>query len=67
MWTMIGTYNYFLYTNDTGFIELNWSKYLKAMAFINAKVGANGILVANGEGDWGRWKYAKDGSAPNML
>jgi hypothetical protein len=28
MWTMIGTYNYFLYTNDTNFLASNWQGYI---------------------------------------
>lgn len=72
MWTMIGTYNYFLYTKDTEFLALNWPRYLKAMDFIYGKVTASGLLNATGTGDWGRLKYSTDehsteAAAANML
>ncbi|KAE8331995.1 Six-hairpin glycosidase [Aspergillus sergii] len=38
MWSMIGTYNYLLYTNDTSFLSKNWNKYQKAMDYIYNKV-----------------------------
>ena len=38
MWTMIGTYNYILYTNDTEFLTSNWLGYQLAMKYITSKV-----------------------------
>lgn len=49
MWTMIGTYNYLLYSNDTTFLQENWSKYLLAMKFIYGKVGPSGLLNVTGQ------------------
>ncbi|PKX94663.1 Six-hairpin glycosidase [Aspergillus novofumigatus IBT 16806] len=40
MWTMIGTYNYVLFSNDTDFLSANWQKYQAAMDFIYGKTGA---------------------------
>ena len=37
MWSMIGTYNYVLYTNDTDFLLENWASYLHAMESISDK------------------------------
>ncbi|KAK8213426.1 hypothetical protein M8818_002726 [Zalaria obscura] len=37
MWTMIGTYNYLLFTNDTAFLEQNWNGYLRAMEARSSK------------------------------
>lgn len=57
MWTMIGTYNYLLYTNDTDFLDTNWDGYLRAMDFIYGKVTyASGLLNASGTRDWARWQ-----------
>lgn len=56
MWTMIGTYNYVLYTNDTAFLAYNWAGYQRAMAFITAKqkqADAN-LLDVTGVRDWAR-------------
>jgi hypothetical protein len=54
MWTMIGTYNYILYTNDTDFLDKNWAGYLKAMTYIYGKVDASGLLEVTMFGDWAR-------------
>ncbi|KAK3316059.1 Six-hairpin glycosidase-like protein [Apodospora peruviana] len=57
MWTMIGTYNYLLYTNDTAFLRKNWSSYLRAMTYIYAKVRSPlGLLNVTGTRDWARWQ-----------
>ena len=67
MWTMIGTYNYLLYTNDTDFLEMNWPKYLQAMDFIYGKVDESGLLNVTGLRDWARWQTGFNGSEPNMM
>ncbi|CAN8097867.1 unnamed protein product [Discula destructiva] len=55
MWTMIGTYNYLLYTNDTDFLALNYAGYLRAMDFIYGKVlEPGGLLNVSGVRDWAR-------------
>jgi uncharacterized protein (DUF608 family) len=51
MWTQIGTYNYFLHTNDIAFLTTNWPKYERAMRFILAKVDATGLLNVTGTRD----------------
>lgn len=57
MWTMIGTYNYLLYSNDTAFLDTNWDGYLRAMDFIYGKVTyPSGLLNASGTRDWARWQ-----------
>lgn len=67
MWTMIGLYNYFLYTNDVDFITVIWPKYLKAMDFIYSKVASSGLLNATGTGDWARYSTATNGSEPSVM
>lgn len=54
MWTMIGTYNYLLYTNDTDFLAQNYAGYLHAMDYIYGKVLAPGLLNVSGVRDWAR-------------
>jgi len=57
MWSLIGTYNYVLYTNDTAFLQRNWPKYLRAMAYIRAKQSyPSGLLKVTGTRDWARWQ-----------
>lgn len=67
MWSMIGTYNYLLYSNDTSFLLQNWSKYLKAMNFIYGKVGSSGLLNVTGIRDWARWQQGFNNSEANMI
>ncbi|KAI1263200.1 glycoside hydrolase family 78 protein [Xylariaceae sp. FL1019] len=56
MWTMIGIYNYVLYSGDTDFLSSIWTKYVAAMDFITGKIDANnGLLdVTSIPADWGR-------------
>ena len=67
MWTMIGTYNYVLYTNDTEFLQYNWPRYLRAMKYIHAKVGESGLLNVTGTRDWARWQQGFNNSEANMM
>jgi hypothetical protein len=67
MWTMIGTYNYLLYTNDMDFLLLNWAKYKHAMTFIYAKVQPSGLLNTTGTRDWTRWQTGWNNSEANMM
>lgn len=67
MWTMIGTYNYMLYTNDAAFVRQNWDRYLRAMNYIYGKVGTNGLLIQTGTRDWARWQTGFNNSEANMI
>ncbi|WYZ46009.1 hypothetical protein EsH8_IX_000234 [Colletotrichum jinshuiense] len=68
MWTMIGAYNYVLFSGDLPWLADNWATYLRAMDYISAKVlPETGILNATATGDWARYINSMNGSAPNML
>lgn len=67
MWTMIGTYNYMMYNNDTAFLQQNWAKYQRAMDYILAKVGPSGLLNVTGTRDWGRWQTGFNMSEAQMI
>ncbi|EUC35382.1 glycoside hydrolase family 78 protein [Bipolaris zeicola 26-R-13] len=67
MWTLIGTYNYMLYTGDADFVLKNWAKYLKAIDYIYAKVDSSGLLNQTGIRDWGRWNTGSNNTAANVL
>jgi uncharacterized protein (DUF608 family) len=45
---MIGTYNYFLYTNDTAFLASNWEGYQLAMQYITGKIDDSALLNVTG-------------------
>jgi len=67
MWTMIGTYNYMLYTNDSAFVLQNWPRYLRAMTYIYGKVGPSGLFNQTGTRDWARWQTGFNNSEANMI
>lgn len=68
MWSMIGTYNYLLYTNDTAFLARNWAGYLAAMDHIYAKVQpSSGLLNVTGTRDWARWQTGFNMSEAQMI
>jgi hypothetical protein len=67
MWTMIGTYNYMLYTADSTFVLQNWSKYLRAMTYIYGKVQPSGLFNQTGTRDWARWQTGFNNSEANMI
>jgi hypothetical protein len=69
MWTMIGTYNYMLYTDDITFVQMNWPKYLKAMEYIYAKVDVDtsGLMNQTGTRDWARWQTGFNNTEANVI
>ncbi|KAK7536990.1 putative alpha-L-rhamnosidase B [Phyllosticta citribraziliensis] len=67
MWTMIGTYNYVLFTNDMGFLDTNWDRYLRAMDYVYGKVGETGLLNVSGTRDWARLGQGWNNSEANMI
>ncbi|KAI0452401.1 Six-hairpin glycosidase-like protein [Xylaria acuta] len=68
MWTLIGTYNYVVYENDTDFLALNWDRYQKAIEYIYGKVDdASGLLIVSGTRDWARWGQGFNNSEANII
>jgi hypothetical protein len=54
MATMIGTYGYFLWTNNQDWLNMIYPNYQAAMSFITAKIDSTGLLKVTGINDWGR-------------
>ncbi|TKA77205.1 hypothetical protein B0A55_02579 [Friedmanniomyces simplex] len=68
MWTMIGTYNYVLYTNDTAFLESHWAQYQFAMEYVYNKVlEPLGLLNVTGTRDWARNQQGGNNTEANMI
>ncbi|KAI1278243.1 Six-hairpin glycosidase-like protein [Xylaria sp. FL0933] len=68
MWTLIGTYNYVLYTNDTDFLALNWNRYKKAVDYIYGLVDEkSGLLSVTGTRDWARLGQGFNNSEANVI
>ncbi|KAF9477417.1 Six-hairpin glycosidase [Pholiota conissans] len=53
-WTLIGTYNYFLYSGDLDWLQTVWANYTKAVAFLEGKVDSTGLMDVTGLRDWAR-------------
>ncbi|KAF2098417.1 Six-hairpin glycosidase [Rhizodiscina lignyota] len=67
MWSMIGTYNYVLFTDDIAFLQENWAKYLHAMEYIYGKVLPPGLLNVTGTRDWARWQQGWNNTEANII
>lgn len=68
MSTLIGTYDYMVFSGDTAFLNSNWGKYKSAVSFVTNKIDGTGMMNVNGPNNWGRTAgsggHATDG---NML
>lgn len=69
MWTMIGTYNYMLFTNDSSFLTPRWTNYTRAMNYIYNKVlpAPSGLLNVTGIRDWARWQQGFNNTEANFI
>lgn len=67
MWTLIGVYNYILYTGDVDWMAEIWPRYVKAMTYASDLVGDLGIVAVNGTADWARWLYSDERASASML
>ncbi|KAJ4481892.1 Six-hairpin glycosidase [Lentinula aciculospora] len=53
-WTLIGSFNYYLYSGDNEWLSTIWQNYTLAVAFIEGKVDSSGLLNVTGLRDWAR-------------
>jgi hypothetical protein len=53
-WTLIGSYNYYLFSGDDEWLSTIWANYTLAVAFIEGKVDSTGLLDVTGLRDWAR-------------
>jgi hypothetical protein len=68
MWTLIGTYYYMLYTNDTTFLDANWQSYERAVEYTLAKVlQPLGLLNVTGTRDWARVTQGGNNTEANVI
>ncbi|KII85113.1 glycoside hydrolase family 78 protein [Plicaturopsis crispa FD-325 SS-3] len=66
-WTLIGTYNYYLYSGDTAWLQNIWSNYTKAVAFLDSHVDSSGLFNVTGLRDWARLGGGGHNSEGNAL
>ncbi|HEY3870632.1 MAG TPA: hypothetical protein VGM10_19875 [Actinocrinis sp.] len=67
MWTLVGTWNYYLYTGDLSWLGGIWSQYQLGVNFITAKVDGNGLLDVTGDSDWARSDQGGENIEANVL
>ncbi|KAI1504668.1 alpha-L-rhamnosidase B [Biscogniauxia marginata] len=69
MWSLIGTYNYALYSGDIAFVRDNWSRYVKGVDFLSTQFIASADLVdiTNHPNDWGRLNSSQTLASAQML
>jgi hypothetical protein len=67
MWTLIGTYNYYLYSGDKSWLDGIWSKYQLGIDFITAKIDGGGLLDVTGDADWARGDQGGENIEANAL
>lgn len=68
-WSLIGAYNYYIYTGDVDFIRTVWSNYTEAMAFLSGQQDSTGLVnvIEKFANDWGREGAGGHNSATNAL
>ena len=67
MWTLIGTYDYYLFTGDKSWLDGIWSQYQLGVNFITAKIDGNGLLNVTGDSDWARSDQGGENIEANAL
>jgi hypothetical protein len=67
MWTLIGAYNYFLYSGDIDWLQEVWTNYTKAVGYVLGKVDSSGLMNITGTNDWARLGQGGHNSEGNAL
>jgi hypothetical protein len=67
LWTLIGTAAYYQYSHDDAWLAAEWANYLRAVGYIRAQVGPDGLLTVRGTADWARSGQGGANIAANAL
>ena len=68
LWTLIGTWNHYLYSGDQAWVSSIWPKYKSGMAYIRGKVnGPHGLLSVTNGNDWARGGQGGENIAANAM
>jgi Bacterial alpha-L-rhamnosidase 6 hairpin glycosidase domain len=54
LWTLLATYDYFLFSRDKTWLDNHWAQYKLAVSYSTNKIDANGVLYVDQDYDWGR-------------
>ena len=66
-WSLIGAYNYHLYSGDTEWLEEIWANYTKAVQYLEGLVDDTGLLNVSCVADWGRLWQGGHNSEANAI
>ncbi|EMD35216.1 glycoside hydrolase family 78 protein [Gelatoporia subvermispora B] len=66
-WTLVGSYNYYLYSGDLAWLTNTWPNYTKAVQFLEGKIDDSGLLNVTGLRDWGRLGQGGHNAEANAL
>lgn len=67
MHTLIGTYNYWLYSGDDNWVQSIWSNYTQAVSYLASRVDDTGLFDVAGTRDWARLGQGGHNSEANAL
>ncbi|KAF8848023.1 bacterial alpha-L-rhamnosidase domain protein [Acephala macrosclerotiorum] len=67
MSSIIGTYEYVLYSGDMALLAKNWPKIRRAVEFVGSKIDNTGLLHVTGTNDWGRYTQGGHTTLANAL
>lgn len=67
MSSLIGTYDYILYSGDLPFLARNWKGVKEGISFIARKIDSTGLLHVTGLNDWGRYTQGGHNTEANAL
>lgn len=67
MSSIVGTYEYILYTGDTDFLSTNWDKIVLAVGFVTGKLDSTSLLDVTGTNDWGRYTQGGHNTMANAF
>ncbi|MGW7257658.1 alpha-L-rhamnosidase-related protein [Streptomyces sp. NPDC054834] len=66
-WTLLGTSTYYTYTADRAWLDSEWAKYKRGMAFITNKIDGNNLLNVTRTQDWARVGQGGENISANAL
>jgi glycogen debranching enzyme len=66
-WTLIGVYNYYIFSGDIDWLRNVWHNYTLAVTFLENKMDDTGLMDVTGTGDWARLDRGGHDSEGNAL
>ncbi len=67
LWTLIGSYTYYLYSADKSWLDGIWSQYQQGVSYSLGKLDGNGLMNVTGTADWARGGQGGENIEANAL